>query len=246
VTNLAGAVLGHLLGKEPLIRWDWVADHRHQIWFRFVQHVELTVVAVGIGLAISLPLAIFAHRHRAAYAPITWVTGLMYTIPSLALFVILLPITGLSTTTAEIGLVSYTLLILIRNSVVGLRGVPEDVKEAARGMGYTDRALLWRVEIPLALPAIMAGIRIATVSTIGLVTVAALIGRGGLGQFILQGLSTFFKTEIFLGAALSVALALTADALLLGVQTVFTPWAPGRKGRSRAWTAQRKAGFPTG
>jgi osmoprotectant transport system permease protein len=168
----------------------------------------------------------------------------MYTIPSLALFVILLPITGLSTTTAEIGLVSYTLLILIRNSVVGLRGVPEDVKEAARGMGYTDRALLWRVEIPLALPAIMAGIRIATVSTIGLVTVAALIGRGGLGQFILQGLSTFFKTEIFLGAALSVALALTADALLLGVQTVLTPW--GRKGRSRAWTAQRKAGFPIG
>jgi osmoprotectant transport system permease protein len=170
----------------------------------------------------------------------------MYTIPSLALFVILLPITGLSTTTAEIGLVSYTLLILIRNSVVGLRGVPEDVKEAARGMGYTDRALLWRVEIPLALPAIMAGIRIATVSTIGLVTVAALIGRGGLGQFILQGLSTFFNTEIFLGAALSVALALTADALLLGVQTVLTPWARSRRGRLRAWMPPRKAEFPIG
>jgi osmoprotectant transport system permease protein len=222
-------VAGRLLAKEPLIRWDWVFDHRHQIWSRFVQHVELTVVAVSIGLAISLPLAIFAYRHRGAYAPITWVTGLMYTIPSLALFVILLPFTGLSTTTALIGLVSYTLLILIRNTVVGLRAVPADVKEAARGMGYTDRALLWRVEVPLALPAIMAGVRIATVSTIGLVTVAALIGRGGLGQFILQGLSTFFNTEILLGAALSVALALTADALLLGVQTALTPWARARK-----------------
>jgi osmoprotectant transport system permease protein len=246
VTDLLAMVNGYLLGKEPLIRWDWVVDHRHQIWSRFVQHVDLTVIAVAIGLAISLPLAIFAHRHRAAYAPITWVTGLMYTIPSLALFVILLPITGLSTTTAEVGLVSYTLLILIRNIVVGLGGVPDDVKEAARGMGYTDRALLWRVEVPLALPAIMAGIRIATVSTIGLVTVAALIGRGGLGQFILQGLSTFFNTEIFLGAALSVALALTADALLLGVQTVLTPWARARKSRPRAWMAPRTAGFPTG
>jgi osmoprotectant transport system permease protein len=235
-----------VLAKEPLIRWDWVVDHRHEIWSRFVQHVDLTVIAVGIGLAISLPLAIFAHRHRAAYAPITWVTGLMYTIPSLALFVILLPITGLSTTTAEIGLVSYTLLILIRNAVVGLQGVPEDVKEAARGMGYTDRALLWRVEIPLALPAIMAGIRIATVSTIGLVTVAALIGRGGLGQFILEGLSTFFNTEIFLGAALSVAFALAADGFLLGVQTILTPWTRGRARRVRGWMQPSEADVAAG
>jgi osmoprotectant transport system permease protein len=243
VTCGFGAVLG-VLAKEPLIRWGWVADHRHEIWSRFVQHVDLTVIAVSIGLAISLPLAIFAHRHRAFYAPITWVTGLMYTIPSLALFVILLPITGLSTTTAEIGLVSYTLLILIRNTVVGLEGVPQDVKEAARGMGYTDRALLWRVEIPLALPAIMAGVRIATVSTIGLVTVAALIGRGGLGQFILQGLSTFFNTEIFLGAALSVALALAADGLLLGVQTVLTPWTRRGAARVRGGMPLRRAESP--
>src|SRR5437867_5549017 len=119
---------------DELIRWGWIFSHGSEIWSRLVQHVQLTVIAVGLGMAISFPLAIFAHRHRAAYAPIAWVTGLMYTIPSLALFVILLPITGLSTTTAEIGLVSYTLLILIRNIVIGLSGVPEDVKEAARGM----------------------------------------------------------------------------------------------------------------
>jgi osmoprotectant transport system permease protein len=222
---------------EPLIRWDWISSHGDEIWSRFVQHVQLTVVAVGLGLAISFPLAVFAHRHRVLYAPIAWVTGLLYTIPSIALFVILLPITGLTTTTAEIGLVSYTLLILIRNIVVGLSGVPEDVKEAARGMGFTERELLWRVEIPLALPAIVAGIRIATVSTIGLVTVAALIGRGGLGQFILEGLQTFFNTEIFLGAVLSVALALVADGVLLGAQKLLTPWTrPGaQRGQVGRW-----------
>lgn len=213
-----------LLAKEPLIRWNWVHDHLGLIWSRLLQHVWLTVLAVGIGLVISFPLAILAHRHRRLYPPIAWVTGLLYTIPSLALFVILIPITGLTTTTAEVGLVSYTLLILIRNIVVGLQGVPEDVKEAARGMGYTNRQLLWRVELPLALPAIVAGIRIATVSTIGLVTVAALIGKGGLGQFILQGLQTFFNTQIFLGAILSVALAMVADGLLLGFQKALTPW----------------------
>jgi osmoprotectant transport system permease protein len=225
---------------EELIRWDWVFSHGSEIWSRFLQHVELTVIAVGLGLAISFPLAVLAHRHRRLYAPIAWVTGLLYTIPSIALFVILLPITGLSTTTAEIGLVSYTLLILIRNTVVGLSGVPEDVKEAARGMGYTKRQLLWRVELPLALPATVAGIRIATVSTIGLVTVAALIGRGGLGQFILDGLQTFFNTEIFLGAILSVALALVADAALLGVQKALTPWSRAEGRRTRPFIPWKK------
>ena len=231
---------------DELIRWDWVFSHGQEIWSRFVQHVELTVIAVGIGLVISFPLAIVAHRHRFLYTPIAWVTGLLYTIPSIALIVILLPITGLSYTTAEIGLVSYTLLILIRNTVVGLSGVPEDVKEAARGMGYTQRELLWRVELPLALPAIMAGIRIAVVSTIGLVTVAALIGRGGLGQFILEGLQTFFNTEILLGAVLSVALALAADAALLGAQRVLTPWSRTGGPRTRPFIPWKKPGFPIG
>jgi osmoprotectant transport system permease protein len=224
-----------VLGAEPLIRWDWIVNHKGLIWSKFVQHVELTVLAVTIGLAISLPLAIYAYRHGKAYAPITWVAGFLYTIPSLALFMILIPFTHLSMTTAEIGLVSYTLLILIRNIVVGLSSVADDLKEAARGMGYTNRQLLWRVELPIALPTIVAGVRIATVSTIGLVTVAALIGYGGLGQFILEGLRQFFNTEILLGAVLSVAFALTADGLLLGAERALTPW---RRGAVRGWTAR--------
>jgi len=204
--------------------WQWVADHREKILHQFVQHVELTVIAVVLGLVISIPLALYAYRHPRAYGPITSVTGLLYTIPSLALFVILLPLTGISFTTVEIALVSYTLLILIRNIVVGLRGVPEDVKEAARGMGYTELQLLWRIELPLALPPIMAGVRIATVSTIGLITIASLLGLGGLGQFILDGLNTFFKPEILVGALLSVAFALAADGALLLLQKRLTPW----------------------
>jgi osmoprotectant transport system permease protein len=158
------------------------------------------------------------------YTPITWLAGFVYTIPSLALFVLLIPITGLTITTVEIGLVSYTLLILIRNVVAGLDGVPEDVKDAARGMGLTDRQILWRVEVPLALPVIVAGIRVATVSTVGLVTVGAFIGIGGLGQFILDGLQTFFNTEILVGAILSVAVAFAAETILLGSQRLLTPW----------------------
>ncbi|HEV8420207.1 MAG TPA: ABC transporter permease [Actinomycetota bacterium] len=214
-----------LLAAEPLIRWRWVFDHLDEIRSRFLEHLELTVLAVAIGFAISLPIAVYAYRHRRVYAPLTFVTGLLYTIPSLALFVLLQPFTGLSTTTAEIGLVSYTLLILIRNTVAGLRGVPEDVKEAARGTGHTDRQILWKVELPLAVPAIVAGVRVATVTTIGLVTVTALIGKGGLGHFILLGLQTFFSTATLLGAILSVALALVADGLLLGAERALTPWA---------------------
>ena len=212
------------LGAQPLFEFDWVLDHLDDVWQRLGEHIVLTLLAVGIGLAISFPLAILAHRHRRLYAPITWFTGLLYTIPSLALFALLVPITHISTTTAEIGLVSYTLLILIRNIVTGLDGVPADVKEAAQGMGYTDRQILWRVELPLALPAVVAGIRIATVTTIGLVTVTALIGKGGLGFFILRGLRQFFSTAIILGAGLSVILAVFADALLLGAEWLLAPW----------------------
>jgi osmoprotectant transport system permease protein len=211
-----------------LIRWDWIVDHLDDIGRQLVEHLQLTLIAVVVGFAISLPLAILAYRRRSLYGPITFVTGLLYTIPSLALFVILIPFTGLSLLTAEIGLVSYTLLILIRNTVAGLRSVPDDVREAARGMGYTPRAMLLRVELPLALPAIFAGIRIATVTTIGLVTVTALIGGGGLGQFILSGLQTFFATPTMVGAVLSVVLALTADWILLVAQSAITPWARRR------------------
>jgi osmoprotectant transport system permease protein len=220
--------------EQPLIRWDWIVDHLDDIGVRMLEHLQLTGLAVAIGMAISLPLALFAYRHRWAYTPLTWFTGFLYTIPSIALFVLLLPFTGLSTTTAEIGLVSYTLLILIRNTVGGLNSVPDDAKEAALGMGYTRRQLLWKVELPLALPVIMAGVRIATVTTIGLVTVTALIGKGGLGYFILQGLRRFFPTQTFVGAILSVVLAVAADGLLLLAQHRLTPWAGRRKARAYA------------
>jgi osmoprotectant transport system permease protein len=211
------------------IRWEWIADHADDIWSQLVEHVELTVVAVVVGLAISLPLGIFAYRVRTAYPPIAFIAGFLYTIPSLALFVLLLPFTGLSPLTAEIGLVSYTLLILIRNIVAGLRSVPDDVRDAALGMGYTPASMLLRIELPLALPAIIAGIRIATVTTIGLVTVTAMIGLGGLGQFILNGLQTFFATPTLVGAVLSVVLAFAADGLLLLAQRAMTPWARSRQ-----------------
>jgi osmoprotectant transport system permease protein len=216
------------IGGEPLVRWDWIVDHTDDIAEKLIEHLQLTGLAVFIGLLISLPVGIYAYRHRRIYTPVTIVTGILYTIPSLALFALLVPYTGLSTTTAEIGLVSYTLLILIRNIVAGLDGVPADVKEAARGMGYSNRQLLWRVELPLALPVIVAGIRIALVTTIGLVTVTALIGKGGLGYFMLIGLRQFFPTASLLGGVLSVALAVFADLLLLGAQRLLTPWSRGR------------------
>ena len=159
----------------------------------------------------------------------------MYTIPSIALFVLLIPLTHLSVTTVEIGLVSYTLLILIRNTVTGLAGVSEDVKEAAVGMGYTNRELLWRVEIPMALPAIVAGIRIATVTTIGLVTVTALVGLGGLGALMLGGFRNLYPEIVILVAViLSVVLAVAADGAILAVQRLLSPWTRG--GRRRAVT----------
>jgi osmoprotectant transport system permease protein len=148
----------------------------------------------------------------------------LYTIPSLALFALLVPLTGLTVLTAEIGLVSYTLFILIRNVVGGLQSVPADVRDVAIGMGYTPRQLLWQVELPLALPVIIAGLRVATVTTIGLTTVTALIGQGGLGYFILEGIQRFFGTPLIVGSVLSVALAVAADALLALVQRQATPW----------------------
>ena len=212
------------------VDWGRIVDERSEIVYRLGQHLELTFVAVAFGLLISLPLGVYAYRHKWAYGPITGVTGILYTIPSLALFAFLLPYTGLEgIKTAEIGLISYTLLILIRNIVSGLQSVPEDSREAARGMGYSNRQLLWRIEMPLALPVIMAGIRLATVTTIGLVTVTAIIGKGGLGRFILDGLNQFDTTLSLLGAVLSLVLALTVDFILVRVENVITPWAHRRR-----------------
>jgi osmoprotectant transport system permease protein len=212
----------------PFFDPGWIVDNLYDIGAQTREHIVLTLIAVVLGLLISLPLGIYAYRHGRAHGPIVSIAGILYTIPSLALFASLVPFFGLSTTTGEVGLVSYTLLILIRNVVAGLRGVPQDAKEAARGMGYTPRQLLWQVELPLAVPAILAGIRIATVTTIGLVTVTALIGQGGLGYFILLGLQRFFATAVIVGAVLSVVLAVLADRMLLWIERRLTPWSVRR------------------
>lgn len=210
---------------NELFDWEWASTHLDLFARQLGQHVSLTLLAVAIGLLIALPISIYVHRHRRLYGPVTAVAGVLYSIPSLALFALLLPFTGLGTDTAEIGLVSYTLLILIRNTVVGLDGVPQDVKETARGMGYDERQLLWRVEIPMALPVIVAGVRLATVTTIGLVTVTAFIGKGGLGFLMLAGFRNLFpEVAVLVGLVLSVALAVLAEGLLLAGQRVLTPW----------------------
>lgn len=211
-------------GGDELVRWSWVFDHVDDIWDKTVEHLVLTGIALGVGLVLSFALAAVALRWRRTYAPITWVTGALFTIPSLALFAFMVTITGFTVLTAEIGLVSYTLLILIRNIVAGIDGVDPAVKEAARGMGYTRRQLFLRIELPLALPVIIAGLRIAAVTTIGLVTVTALIGQGGLGFFILRGLNRFFSTEIIVGTVLSVVLAVVVDLALVAMERALTPW----------------------
>jgi osmoprotectant transport system permease protein len=189
----------------------------------------MTVIAVVIGVLISFVLAILVRRVPRLYGPVIGISGTLYAVPSLALFALLVPFTGLSIVTAEIALVSYTLLILIRNIVAGLDGVPPDVLEAAEAMGYSRGQRFWRVEVPIALPVIVAGLRIATVTTVGLVTVTTLIGLGGLGYLIVNsGINRFFPTSIYTGVVLAVALAVVADLLLLGLQRLLTPWSRGR------------------
>jgi len=206
------------------VDWSWVGDHGDDILGRLREHVELTLLAVAIGIVIAVPLTLVSRRWRTAYPVVLTSTGVLYTIPSLALFTLLLPWTGLTRTTALIGLVGYTLLILVRNAVTGLDAVAPEVREAAAGMGYSRARSLVRVELPLALPAIFAGVRLAVVTTVGLVTVAALIGHGGLGHLILDGLNRRFRTPLVVGSVLSVALAAALDLALLGVQRAVTPW----------------------
>jgi osmoprotectant transport system permease protein len=210
--------------KDSFIWWDWVFDHTDDIRAATIEHLQLTAIALGVGLALSIVLAAVAIRWNRAYAPITGFAGVLYAIPSLALFAILFPITGLTVLTAEIGLVGYTLLILIRNIVAGVEGVPDAVKEAADGMGYRPLHRFVAVDLRLATPAIVAGIRIASVTIIGLVTVTFVIGFGGYGSLINDGLSRDFNTPVVLGAGLSIALALVIDGVLLLVERLLTPW----------------------
>ena len=213
---------------DPWIRWDWVRDHTDDITERLVAHLELTGITLAIGLAIALPLGVACFRWRRVYPTVLGVAGVIYTIPSLALFALLIPFTGLSRTTSIIPLVSYTLLILVRNVVAGLQSVPAEVRESATGMGFSPLRQLLRIELPLALPAIMAGVRITSVTTIGLVTITSLIGEESLGLLILDGLYRDFRTPLVVGTLCIVALSALADLSFLGLQKLVTPWARKR------------------
>jgi osmoprotectant transport system permease protein len=215
-------------GPDSFIWWDWVDRHRDDIKAATLEHLRLTLIAVGVGFLISAVLAVIALRFRWMYTPIAWVTGFLYTIPSLALFVLLVPLTGFTTLTGEIGLISYTLLILIRNIVEGVDGVPASVKEAADGMGYRPARRFFAVDLRLATPTIIAGLRIATVTTIGLVTVTGLIGLGGYGSLIDDGLKRTFSTPIVVGAGLSVVMAIVLDSALVLLERTLTPWSRRR------------------
>jgi osmoprotectant transport system permease protein len=215
-------------GPNSFIWWDWVGRHTHEIWLATLEHLRLTLLAVVIGLAISLLLAALSLRWRPLYTPLAGFAGLLYTIPSLALFALLLPLTGFNTLTAEIGLVSYTLAIFLRNIVEGVDGVAPAVTDAADGMGYGLVRRLVTVELPLALPAIIAGLRIATVSTVALTTVGAIVSYGGLGDLLLEAVNTQFKAQALAASVLCVLLALAFDIVLVGVQWLLTPWTHGR------------------
>jgi osmoprotectant transport system permease protein len=209
-----------------MLDWGWLADHVPGLVYRTGQHLYLAAIAVAIGLAISMVAGIVAAQRRGLILPFSGFAGLVYTIPSLALFAALVPIIGLSVLTAEIPLVLYTLVILFRNVVAGLDSVPPDVREAADGMGFDGRSRLIRVELPLAVPLIVAGLRVATVSTIGLVTITAILGEelGGLGYYIFDGAGRSFATEIYAGAVPTVLLSLALDRLFVSLQRRLTPW----------------------
>jgi osmoprotectant transport system permease protein len=223
---LSAAVLAVDAAPNPWFDPSYVTDNWTTIMGHLEEHVRLTVGAVVLGSLLALPLAVLARRSRWLAGPVLGLSTLIYTIPSLAMFAFVAPVTGLTATTVLVGLVLYSLVILVRNFLAGLQGVPDDVREAARGMGYGPVRLFWQVELPLALPAFMAGIRIATVSTVALTTVGVVVGHGGLGQLITGGFNAnFYRAEIVTGAVGCVLLALLADLLLAGAERLLTPWA---------------------
>ena len=222
----SGAVVAADAAPNPWFDPSYVTANRDTILSYLGEHVRLTVAAVVLGALIALPLALVARRSRWLAAGVLGASTLVYTIPSLAMFAFLAPVTGATkATTVLVGLVLYSLVVLVRNFLVGLQSVPADVQEAARGMGYGPVRLFWQVELPLALPAFMAGIRVATVSTVALVTVGVIVGHGGLGQLITGGFNAnFYRAEIVTGAVGCVLLALVADLLLAGAERALTPW----------------------
>lgn len=213
------------------IDWDWIAGHIDDILAAVWQHLVLVAVPLAVGFAISLALGIWAVRRRGVYGPVTAITGVLYTIPSLAAFAILVPVFGFSLLVAFIPLTTYTLLILFRSIVAGFDSVPREVLEAADGMGFPPRERLLRVEIPLAVPLMIAGLRLAAVTLIGLATVVSILGSsfGGLGQLITDGLQTFFPTKYVLGGVLAVVLAVAVDLAFVRIERWATPWARARE-----------------
>lgn len=209
---------------------DWFTANFSSVFGpALAQHVRLTVIAVGVGFLIAFPLALLAHFRRRLVKPLGGLTSFLYTIPPMALFTLLVPVFGLSVLTAEIALVSYTLMVLFKSALTGLGEVPEEVRRAGEGMGLTRREILWRIELPLAMPALIGGLRVATVTTISVVEVAAFIIDQGLGSPIIQGLQSPFNTQFIGAGLLAVALALAADGLIVLVGRLLTPWARTRR-----------------
>jgi osmoprotectant transport system permease protein len=207
-----------------LVDWSWVSDHTSEIREQIVEHLTLVGWSLLWGLLLALPLALLAHRYHWLRGSALTVTGILYTVPSIAAFALLLPYTGLAKSTVVIPLTTYSLLILVRNALAGLDGVPPDVLEAAQGMGYSGARRTFAVELPLAVPAIMAGFRIAAVTLIGLVPIAAIVGQGGLGTFMLDGYNRDFQTPLTVGTVLVIVIAVAVDAVLILVQRLITPW----------------------
>lgn len=216
------------LARNEWICGDYLSTRRDILTDAVVQHLQLTGASVALGLLIALPLAVAARRWRWAAGPVLGVTTLLYTVPALAMFSLLLPVYGLSAALVVAGLVLYSLTLLVRNILAGLRAVPEETRQAARGLGYGPIRLLVAVELPLALPAAMAGLRIAVVSAVSLVTIGAIVGHGGLGNLIYAGMNTYFKAQVLTASVLCVLIAVAADLLLLGAQRLLTPWTRGR------------------
>jgi osmoprotectant transport system permease protein len=213
---------------DKLFCWDWASEHIDRYGTPTLQHLELVAISVLIGFVLAFALALLAHRHRWLQPPLLAGTGVLYTIPSVAFFFLLLPLTGRGEDTAIIALSAYTLQIIFRNTMVGFANVPRAVVDAARGIGQTDRQVLWRVELPLATPEIFAGLQVATVSTVAIATLAAFAGGGGLGEPILKG-GISFKTNLIIAGGIAFLIAVALGLVLFAVQRLLTPWQRARQ-----------------
>ncbi|GAA2724473.1 MULTISPECIES: ABC transporter permease [Streptomyces] len=239
-----------MAGQNCLIANDWVCGEYvrtrgTELTEATLQHIGITLSSVLIGLFVAFPLALLARRWRGFAAPVLGATTILYTVPSLAMFSLLVPVFGLSAAVVVTGLVLYSLTILVRNILAGLASVPEEAREAARGMGFGPARLLFQVELPLSVPALMAGLRIATVSTVSLTTVGAIIGYGGLGNLIYEGMHSYFKAQVLTASVLCVLLAVVADVALLGVQRLLTPWArAGARPKKRVFARRPAKDLP--